>query len=130
LKETAVQKLDRELAECKDKQSLAEPIALYLISKCNTDSEFAGKVEQENKSLKKCIDYVMDEARKKLNGKSGCLPDKEVYGMAETYYLLNITVLKDIESESKNTESIPSKPIEEKKEESIDEQVSIFDIVG
>lgn len=144
LNESAVEKLERELKEIKDERVPAEPIAKYLIDKCKQDNEFTERVKLKDKSLRRCFDYVFNEVKKKLDGNNGWVADDEVYQMAETYWLLNITELRDIEiketKEIKKSKKITEKktkpaPSKKKVKEEVkkileDKQVSIFDIVG
>ncbi len=133
--EIAIEKLKRELKESKDKRVPAGPIVKHLIFKCKEDEGFTKRVELKEKTLKSCFNYVFNEVKKKLNGVSGWITDNEVYKMAETYWLLNITELKDIEIKETHKASKvvkyapPKEEVKEVKEVLEDKQVSIFDIV-
>lgn len=149
LNETAIEKLKRESKEVKNKRVPAEPIVKYLINKCEADPKFSERIKIENKNLKRCFDYVFDEVKKKLEGVNGWVADDEVYQMAETYWRLNITELKDIEikkTSTKNKKEEPKIIKNENKEKKLsknklnekeevkaildNQQVSIFDMMG
>lgn len=140
----AKEKLKKEIQGNKDVRVPAEPIVKHLISKCEEDKKFAERVELKDKSLKGCFDYVFNEVKKKLNGVNGWIDDNEVYKMAETYWLLNITELRNIEiketNKGKNPNKVnrtesgnvpPKKEVKKNVKEILEnKQVSIFDIVG
>lgn len=139
---TAAQKLKNEFKESKDKRVPGEHILKHLISRCKEDEEFSRRINLEEKTLKGCFDYVFNEVKKKLNGSSGWVEDNEVYSMAETYWLLNMTELKDIETkyeDGKKTDTAKVKAEDAALKEDtkqttkdilINEQLSILDIVG
>lgn len=83
----AVDMLEKELEKKHSPYVPAIPIINYLISKCKDDAEFAKRVTLENKTLEECLEYVLQEVKKKLNNKSGWIDDQEVYDMAVTYYV-------------------------------------------
>lgn len=85
--EKAINLLNDELKKEHSEMVPAVPIINYLISKCENSEEFAERIVLENKSLKECFEYVLQEVKKKLNNKNGWIDDPEVYGMAEHYYL-------------------------------------------
>ena len=41
---------------------------------------------QEEKTWKKCFDYIVEQARKQSNGRSTAVEDRVVYEWAEDYY--------------------------------------------
>ena len=144
---TAAEKLKNEFKESKDKRVPGEHILKHLLTKCKEDEEFSRRINLEEKTLKGCFDYVFNEVKKKLNGSSGWVEDNEVYRMAETYWLLNMTELKDIETkyeDDKKSNTTKVKKDKEKVEDAalkedtkqttkdilINEQLSILDIVG
>lgn len=111
----AVSKIKNELAENKNESLPVEPIAKYLIDKCEKDGSFAARVVLENKNLKECFVYVYSEVRKKLTGSGGYLPDSVVYKMAEDYFILDkVEINKKIQIQKKPKEE-PKKEIEVKK---------------
>lgn len=118
----------------------AVPIIDYLISKCECDKEFSERITLEKKSLKECLEYVLQEVKKKLKNGNGYIPDPEVYAMAETYYILDeVAIEKPVKAYEKAKERIkeipkPNKQTESKitilfKEETKQEkqQISLFD---
>ena len=97
--ESAGEKLQRELAVTNYPHIPIEPIVTHLIGLCREDNAFEQKVLQGHKTLQKCCDYVYEQARQKLNGRSGYLEDDVVHKMAEDYYRLD-----DAEIEHKKAE--------------------------
>lgn len=89
LNEKAIDILKGELEKEHSPMVPGVPIINYLIDKCEKDENFADRITLENKNLKECLEYVLQEVKKKLNGKNGYIPDQEVYNIAETYYLLD-----------------------------------------
>jgi len=97
--ESAGEKLQRELAGTNDSRIPLKPIVAHLIGLCREDEAFGQKVLQGHKTLQKCCDYVYEQVRQKLNGRSGYLEDDVVYKMAGDYYRLD-----DAEIERKKAE--------------------------
>lgn len=66
-------------------QPLVQAIEEHLTSICTTDA-VAGKLLQEEKTLKELNDKIWNKARRQQ--KKGCafLREEEVYGIAEDYY--------------------------------------------
>ncbi|MCQ4924916.1 PcfK-like family protein [Tissierella carlieri] len=94
LNEEAIELLKGELEKEHSPMVPATPIINYLISKCKCDENFATRIILEKKSLKECLDYVLQEVKKKLNNRNGQIPDQEVYDIAETYYILDEVVIE------------------------------------
>lgn len=85
----AISKLQGELQDIKQPY-MEKPIVEYL--EANLDDPLAEHIVLEHKSLKKCIEYIRAEARKKLNGSNGFLPDQEVYDMSIAYFQIDDAV--------------------------------------
>lgn len=84
--EQAAEKLNTELNGIKQPY-MEKPVVEYL---CGIlDEPLAEQVVLDHKTLKKCIEYIRSEARKKLNGNNGYLPDQEVYDMAIVYFQID-----------------------------------------
>ena len=116
------------LEEEHDDMVPAEPTLQYLISKCEEDNNFYERVLLENKKVKECMQYVLQEVKKKLENKNGYLPREEVFGMAEEYYLSDDIKIDKPKPRSTptinrtNNVSVQAK-VEEKPER---EQISLF----
>lgn len=139
-------KIDEQLKEIEKSPVPAEPIAEYLKSNCKNDELFAGKVTNENKSLKECLDFVYFKVKEKLKGISGYLAREEVFEIAEEYFMLSkaeIDVMvkmptkskQEIREEKAKAEEVEPKPKIKKtpkKEKVITvdeaEQFSLFDM--
>jgi len=127
---------------------LANPIIKFITSKCEEDDEFAALVMLEHKTLEKCLDFVMEQAKKHLDGKSGCIPPDEVYLMTMDYFRLDDEALerkaaeeeekrrkerekREAESKRKADEAKAKKEAEAKQKTAsskvIDGQMSLFD---
>lgn len=98
-KESAAEKLRRELAVTNYPHIPIEPIVTHLTGLCGEDEAFGQKVLQDHKTLKKCCDYVQEQIRKKITDGICYLEDNVVYKMAEDYYRL-----EDAEIERKKAE--------------------------
>ncbi len=84
----AVQKLEKELKECKgDKyvEAVKNEAAQALIGFCEQDEEFAQAVVQNSKTLKDCLTVVM-------KGCGTSISDIEVYRKAVEFYFPGATV--------------------------------------
>jgi len=73
---------------------LAKPIIEFVVKKCKEDEEFADLVLQEHKTLEKCLGFVMEQAKKHLNGKSGFIPPDEVFAMVNDYFTMDDEALE------------------------------------
>lgn len=67
---------------------MKEIIKKYLEDFAKENPEF----KYEESKLDKCLKYITDEAKKKLNGKNGAIEDKEVFGWAVHFYDENADV--------------------------------------
>ena len=81
----AKQKLEDEVKEAKNK-SFAEPIIEYLIERCKESESLANDICQDHKTLEKCYNYIVENAKKKLKGKSGPVRSDVVFEWAEDYF--------------------------------------------
>lgn len=62
-----------------------ETIKAYLDQRAQEDAQFAEHYSREGKSIEKCCNYIINQARKK-GGTAVAMPDDEVYGLAVHYY--------------------------------------------
>ena len=74
-------------------EDLAKPIIEFIIGKCE-EEEFAALVMQEHKTLEKALDFVMEQAKKHLNSKSGYIPPDEVFAMVNDYFVMDDEALE------------------------------------
>lgn len=112
LKKKAVQKLEKEKADAKNK-AFSDPIIGYLIERCEEDSGLADDVLQEHKTWKKCFDYIFGEARKQAQGNCAAIRDEVVYEWAEDYYHRDDKA--EEEKKAKEAEERKKKAAEQKK---------------
>ncbi|MCT4593151.1 MAG: PcfK-like family protein [Anaeromicrobium sp.] len=83
---SAVEKLEKGL-ENEDKVGVpARHIIKFLIARCKTDEAFSKKVLVKEKEVEGCFNYVYEEVKKRLSGKSGWMADDEVYKIASMYF--------------------------------------------
>lgn len=89
-------------------------------------------------SFKKCWEYIMRQARKELENKSGAVEDVKVFKWARDYYLDDVEPIKENTEveESKDEESKPvkkestlNKVAKKDKKEPDKRQMSIFDFM-
>ncbi len=118
MKQEAIKKITESLQGIEEKRVPAEPIAEFLKNKCE-DEEFATLVMQEHKSLKRCLDFVYEQARKHLDGANGWIDDNDVYMMAVDYFALDDEELerKKAEEEKKLEEERKQRDVEKKKKQ-------------
>jgi hypothetical protein len=82
-----MEKLQKELSELKLNQTLGKPIVQFLEGMSFMDDELANRINQADKSLKICIEYVFSEVKKKAAGaNTAVMTDQEVYELAVKYY--------------------------------------------
>ena len=101
------------------KQAYKSAIIGYLRERCKTDTYLAEACKKENKSLDGCINYIVEQARKKAENNVAVIPDEEVYDWTVHYILedsLNCESGKKSEEKpaAKSVES-PEKPVSVKK---------------
>ncbi len=85
IKERAVKKLEDELKTASDK-SLTEAVIGYLIERCGEDRGLCEAVLQENKTWKKCSEYIYRQAESQVKGNTAVVKDDTVYEWAEDYF--------------------------------------------
>lgn len=81
-----MEKLKKELSELKAHQALARPIVQFLEGTAFMDDELANRINQADKTLKSCIEYIFSEAKKAAVGSAAVMTDQEVYELAVKYY--------------------------------------------
>lgn len=84
VKQKAKEKLEEEKKKATQK-NFADPVITYLLKRCEEDQGLAEDVMQEEKTWKKCFDYIVEQARKQSNGRSTAVEDRVVYEWAEDY---------------------------------------------
>lgn len=65
----------------------AQAIANYLLNRIETDECLKTKLEETNKTLKGCIDYVKSEAKKQAEDNVAMIEDSQVYEWSVHYFL-------------------------------------------
>lgn len=142
----ALEKLNAESEDFKGNKGLLSPIYSYLLSILN--DELAALILQDGYTLAEMISFVIEKARKELDGKSGALADDVVYGFATDYYHSSREqidgLLKKKSTAAPKTITVPAakdasadrKPEKEKKKTTAKtkqqekEQLSLFDLMG
>lgn len=129
-------------------QSKGNPVLLaigdYLISFMKKEPLFSQKVNNDKKSMKEMLDYVMSEAKKQAVNGAACLSDEVVYGLAVHYF--DEADIKFTKVNGAVTSNVINKPKEEpkpvikeepkpsaqakKKVKEEDIMMSIFDFMG
>lgn len=97
--------------ERKNAEEWLKIVADYLLAR----DDIKGLLEKENKSLKKCGQYILQEARKK--GSYVAMTDKEVFGLAVHYYdeddiTVKHTSKADVKAAAQKDDK-PLKPLDE-----------------
>lgn len=112
-----MEKFLQELEKIEDNQ--LKIIGFFLKQRAEEDELFKPKLNNEEKSLIQCFDYIKIEAQKQ--SKNGCamIKDEVVFGWAVHYYDETNEKLELIKKEIEKTiipkQEIPKKQIEEKK---------------
>ena len=86
--EAAVEKLEKELRDAKDK-TFAKPVIGFLIGRCRESESLAEDICQSHKTWDKCYTYIFERARKQSNSRSAVIRDEVVYEWAEDYFHLD-----------------------------------------
>lgn len=66
------------------KNKALERIKSYLDERAKKDELFSQMYSKEEKNLKGCFGYIVEQARKR--GQAVCMTDEEVFGLAVHYY--------------------------------------------
>ncbi len=139
--------MNLEQLKAQDK-AYAQAIADYLIQRCIEDKTLEDKILNGNKTLKGCVEYCKQEARKQAEDGVAIIKDDEVYGWCVHYFLedsldCELKAPKEkpkkepkkvetlfgeevIENKPKAQKSVKISPKKEIKEE-LAEQLSLFD---
>ena len=131
-------------------QSMGNPVLLaigdYLISFMKKEPLFSQKVNNDKKSMKEMLDYVMSEAKKQAVNGAACLSDEVVYGLAVHYFdesdikftkvtgavTSNVAQISVKKEDSKPVIKDEPKPSVQQKKKVKEEDImmSIFDFMG
>ena len=97
----AIRKINEQMDGLSEKRVPATPIVKYLVERLESDEKLASLVNQEHKTLKKCFDFVYEQASKHAKGTSGMywIDDNDVYLMAIDYFLADDAELERIKAE-------------------------------
>lgn len=93
--ETAREKLEAEKKTHSDDN--AKVIIDYLIKRAEEDPGMGEDILQPQKTYTRCWSYIMDQAKKKLNNRSGAVRSDTVFEWAEDYYRLDDKALAEKE---------------------------------
>ena len=93
--ETAREKLEAEKKTHSDDN--AKVIINYLIKRAEEDPGMGEDILQPQKTYTRCWSYIMDQAKKKLNNRSGAVRSDTVFEWAEDYYRLDDKALAEKE---------------------------------
>lgn len=85
IKDLAIRKLEDELKNASDKP-FAEAVIGHLIERCGEDRGLCEDVLQENKTWKKCSEYIYKQARGQAKENMAVVKDDTVYEWAEDYF--------------------------------------------
>lgn len=93
VKQKAREKLEAEKAlkitkvnGCMVDESITSETIDYLMKRCEDDQGLAEDVIQDNKTWHKCLEYIIDQVKKKSGGASAAVKHCVVYEWAEDYY--------------------------------------------
>ena len=91
----------------------AQVIANYLLERIETDECLRAKLEETNKTLKGCVDYVKSEAKKQAEDGVAMVEDNQVYDWCVHYFLEDNL---DFERKAKENKEDNKEKIEEETE--------------
>lgn len=91
----------------------AQAIANYLLERIETDECLRAKLEETNKTLKGCVDYVKSEAKKQAEDGVAMIEDNQVYDWCVHYFLEDNL---DFEPKAKENKEDKKEKIEEETE--------------
>ena len=91
----------------------AQAIASYLLGRIETDECLRAKLEETNKTLKGCVDYVKSEAKKQAEDGVAMVEDNQVYDWCVHYFLEDNL---DFEPKAKENKEDKKEKIEEETE--------------
>ena len=91
----------------------AQVIANYLLERIETDECLRTKIEETNKTLKGCVDYVKSEAKKQAEDGVAMVEDSQVYDWCVHYFLEDNL---DFEPKAKENKEDNKEKIEEETE--------------
>ena len=91
----------------------AQAIANYLLGRIETDECLRTKIEETNKTLKGCVDYVKSEAKKQAEDGVAMIEDNQVYDWCVHYFLEDNL---DFEPKAKENKEDKKEKIEEETE--------------
>ena len=100
----ALKKLDKKYAQA---------IANYLLNRIETDECLKVKLEETNKTLKGCVEYVKKEAKKQVEDNVAIIEDQQVYEWAVHYFLEDSLDCEPKEKPSKKKNKNDNKEEEE-----------------
>ena len=104
----ALKKLDKKYAQA---------IANYLLNRIETDECLKAKIEETNKTLKGCVEYVKKEAKKQAEDNVAIIEDQQVYEWAVHYFLEDSIDYEPKEKPSKKKNKNDDKEEEEKEKD-------------
>ena len=91
----------------------AQAIANYLLNRIETDECLKAKIEETNKTLKGCVEYVKKEAKKQAEDGVAMIEDNQVYDWCVHYFLEDNL---DFEPKAKENKEDKKEKIEEETE--------------
>ena len=101
----------------------------------NASDVLVEKINSGKKTMEDCWDFIMKCAEKKLNKKDGAIKDDVVFGWAVHFFeedsiLVKPKTQENGSKEPKKEEKEPVKTKPEPKKSELDNQISLFDLVG
>ncbi|MBR1442182.1 MAG: hypothetical protein IJ583_01465 [Firmicutes bacterium] len=137
MKQEAIDLLYKSIEEEK-KNSLSQPIGMYLINACSEENADAlcDAVISENKKFEYCLNYIVNYAKKNAVKNESCscaaFADDVIYGKAVEYYMSDNISEEDIKglSGTKAAVKAPAEVKVAKSKISSDKQDALFDLDG
>lgn len=83
----------------------AQAIADYLLKRIETDECLLNKLNETNKTLKGCINYIKVEAKKQADDNVAIMKDDDVYELA-VHYFLEDSISNEENEDEESTEDV------------------------
>lgn len=110
--------------------STKDVIKKYLDNMAKQDFAFAERYKREDKSLDKCIQYIIDKAKKQASKNCAFLENEIVYGWAVHYYMEDNVKVGNTKATIMTSEDKPIKQVKalvkDKKDENKCVELDLF----